>query len=196
MRHWRGFTILELMITLVVLGILTALAAPSFSEMIARNHLTAASNDLIVALLTARSEAVKRECMVSVSHNGDEDDDSDDWEKGWNVKVEDTEDTSVSANELGGCTELEIVRHEVSSSNIEIDATGDIDTYDPEAVTYNPEGRVVEPITSSSPFTPVGGPSAFTLTYKTRIKVEDVRPRYVCLTQQGRPYVPEGGSCP
>ena len=83
MRQWRGFTIMELMITIVVLGFLAALAVPSFSQMITRNNLAAASNDLVVALLTARSEAVKRECRVSVSNNGSAD---DEWDTGLECK--------------------------------------------------------------------------------------------------------------
>ena len=76
MRHWRGFTILELMIAVTVLGFLAILAVPNFNQMITRNNLAAASNDLVVALLTARSEAVKRECngqlviMAALMTNG------------------------------------------------------------------------------------------------------------------------------
>ena len=123
MRQWRGFTILELMITLVVLGFLAALAVPSFSQMIARNNLSAASNDLVVALLTARSEAVKRECRVSVSTGST-------WDAGWTANV---------LSNISGCTAQELVRHEVGSNNLVITAAGNIGT----AVTYDPEGRAV-----------------------------------------------------
>ena len=124
MRHWRGFTILELMIAVTVLGFLAILAVPNFNQMITRNNLAAASNDLVVALLTARSEAVKRECNVSVSNNGSAD---DEWELGWSANV---------LTDISGCTAQEIVRHEVSS-NVDIVAAGNIGT----AVTYDPEGR-------------------------------------------------------
>ena len=177
MRHGRGFTVIELMLTIVVLGFLAALAVPSFNQMITRNNLAAASNDLVVALLTARSEAVKRECRVSVSNNGTAD---DEWELGWSANVIDT-----STSGIPGCAAQEIVRHEVSSNNLDIVAAGNIGT----AVTYDPEGRAIGLAGANADF--------FTLTL-------DSQTRVVCLSLFGRPYIPDtpyskivqtGGDC-
>jgi type IV fimbrial biogenesis protein FimT len=55
-----GFTILELMITVAVLGILVGVGVPSFTDMIRQNRLSASTNDLLTATAIARSEAVKR----------------------------------------------------------------------------------------------------------------------------------------
>jgi type IV fimbrial biogenesis protein FimT len=55
-----GFTLLELMVTLAVLGILLGIAVPSFQSSLTNSRLTTAANDLVGALQAARSEAIKR----------------------------------------------------------------------------------------------------------------------------------------
>ena len=62
----RGFTLVELMITLGVLAIIAALAAPSLSQFIAEQRLIAATNDLLYATRVTRSEAIKRGLRVSL----------------------------------------------------------------------------------------------------------------------------------
>ncbi|WP_081974653.1 GspH/FimT family pseudopilin [Novilysobacter arseniciresistens] len=59
-----GFTLVELMITLVVLGVLVGMAAPSFSNLINSNRLTAAANEVVAAMQVARMEAVRRNANV------------------------------------------------------------------------------------------------------------------------------------
>lgn len=63
-RAARGFTIVELMMTLIVAGILAALAAPSFTGIIMSSRLAAATNDLVSGIQIARSEAIKRNAAV------------------------------------------------------------------------------------------------------------------------------------
>jgi type IV fimbrial biogenesis protein FimT len=58
MQRSRGFTLIELVVTLTVAGILTALAIPSFKTTIQNNRLITESNDLLAALLYARSQAI------------------------------------------------------------------------------------------------------------------------------------------
>ena len=62
----RGFTLVELGVTLTVLAILVGLAVPSFANMTQRNRLTAAANELVAALQTARVEAVSRGQSVAL----------------------------------------------------------------------------------------------------------------------------------
>jgi len=75
-----GFTLIELMIGLILLAILLGVAVPAFRTFILDQRLRAASNDLNIALITARSEAVKRNRAVSVVALDD-----DDWSTGWVV---------------------------------------------------------------------------------------------------------------
>src|SRR5882757_7323947 len=60
-RGARGFTMIELMVTLTVAGVLTALALPNLRPFIQSSRLTSASNDLLRSLYIARAEAVKRQ---------------------------------------------------------------------------------------------------------------------------------------
>lgn len=62
----RGFTVLELMMTVAVAAILATVAVPSFSSFISNNRLTAQANTFHSNILYARSEAVKRNVQVSM----------------------------------------------------------------------------------------------------------------------------------
>lgn len=62
----RGFTLLELMITIVVAAILVAIALPSFRDVIHRNQVSSASNALLGSLAYARAEAITRGQIVSM----------------------------------------------------------------------------------------------------------------------------------
>jgi type IV fimbrial biogenesis protein FimT len=82
-REARGFTLVELMITIFVAFILLALALPSFRAVIVSNHVTEATNGLLTDLNLSRSEAVHRGTLVAlVNNNGTG---SSDWSGGWKV---------------------------------------------------------------------------------------------------------------
>jgi type IV fimbrial biogenesis protein FimT len=59
-----GFTLVELLITLMIATILTTLAVPQFRSLVASNRLTTQSNDVIAAINFARSTAIKRNGSV------------------------------------------------------------------------------------------------------------------------------------
>ncbi|MEP6898171.1 MAG: GspH/FimT family pseudopilin [Rhodanobacter sp.] len=62
----RGFSLLELMITISVMAILLAVALPSFRDAIHRNQVSSSSNELLASLAYARTEAVTRGQLVSM----------------------------------------------------------------------------------------------------------------------------------
>lgn len=62
-----GFTLVELMVTVVVLAILVALAAPSFADLIDRNRLKSQMEGIVDVLQFAKTEAMKRSATTSGS---------------------------------------------------------------------------------------------------------------------------------
>ncbi len=70
-RFGRGFTLVELMVTVAVLGIISAIAAPSFARMISHNRLVSSGNEVIAALQVARTEAVARRATTTFCPSND-----------------------------------------------------------------------------------------------------------------------------
>lgn len=56
----RGFTLVELMVTVSIMGVLAALAAPSFRDMIARYKTSTMAEQMVAMLALARTEALRR----------------------------------------------------------------------------------------------------------------------------------------
>jgi type IV fimbrial biogenesis protein FimT len=76
-----GFTLVELVVVMAIVSILLALAAPNFSSFSSSQRLRAVASDLLTTLVTARSEAIKRNAQVTVSAvvvGG-----SSNWGRGW-----------------------------------------------------------------------------------------------------------------
>lgn len=99
----RGFTLVEVMMSLVILGILVALAAPSFSNSIKKARTKAIKDDLIASMQFARVEAIRRgrpvvlirelastSCTAKLL-------DSDTWSCGWRI-VEDSNANGTISN--------------------------------------------------------------------------------------------------
>ena len=63
-RLLRGFTLIELMITVAIAVILIAVAAPSFQQAINGNRLNTSANEVIAALQLARAEAIRNNRRV------------------------------------------------------------------------------------------------------------------------------------
>lgn len=77
-----GFTLIELMVVVMLVAVLATIAAPSFSNMVKSSRIKGAASNLHMALLKARSEAVKRNASVRVLPV-----DADNWGAGWSVEV-------------------------------------------------------------------------------------------------------------
>lgn len=62
----NGFTLVELMVTIAVLAILLALAAPSFRDTAERRALQGVADNVIAVIGSAKAEAAKRNALVKV----------------------------------------------------------------------------------------------------------------------------------
>lgn len=82
-RRQCGLTLIEFMIAIAVLAILITIAVPSFADLIQNTRFSSTTNDFLITLRSARSEAIKRRAPVrveSVNANAD-------WSGGWRVTV-------------------------------------------------------------------------------------------------------------
>ena len=57
-KHLAGFTLIELMLSIAIAGVLLAVAAPNYTTMMLNNCLTTKANGLVGALQLARSSAI------------------------------------------------------------------------------------------------------------------------------------------
>ena len=109
-----GFTLIELMVTLVVLGIVLGIAIPNFRSVQQATRLTAQVNDLVSTLGYARVEALKRGARVTVckSSDGSTCTTGGSWDQGWIVFNDDCPTGTVGVVDAsGGCTEAALKRH-------------------------------------------------------------------------------------
>lgn len=70
-HNLSGFTLVELLIGIAILGILLATAAPSFNTWIQNSQIRTASESISTGLQLARAEAVRRNTSVTFTLNAD-----------------------------------------------------------------------------------------------------------------------------
>lgn len=74
-----GFSLIELMVTIVIAAILASIAMPSFTAIIQNQRIRSASSDLYSSLIRARSEAIKRNVNITLTPV------SGNWASGWQI---------------------------------------------------------------------------------------------------------------
>lgn len=118
----RGYTLVELLVTLAIGAILLAIAIPGYAFLVNRSRLAAVTNDLVTALHLTRSEAIKRGTRVTLCKTSSPMDDppacdpAAEWHEGWLVFVDggirgvvDAGDTVLRVQEAASSVEITVV---------------------------------------------------------------------------------------
>ena len=111
----HGFTMTELMIVVVVVGILASLTAPAFSQFIKSQRMKSMASDINASLTLTRSEAIKRNKNVTLSPTT-----AGSWQSGWQIADPDNAGSNI----------------QVHAAFTGVTATG------PASVTYQSSGRI------------------------------------------------------
>lgn len=135
MKTIKAFTLVELMVTLAVFGILVVMGVPSFTSYTRTNRLATETNSLVGAINYARSEAVKRRSHVTMCQSSDGATCTDSgWQAGWIVFVNTDNDDPAQVD--GGEDVLRFYGAITSDSNLAAsDTIGDFLTYTPKGFT-------------------------------------------------------------
>lgn len=105
LKNNRGFTLIELMLTIAIAGVLLAVGIPSFQGFIANSNMAATNNSLVYSIQLARSTSMERlsSAGVCVSNDPEAEDASCDagagYASGWIVYADDNSNGARDAGE-------------------------------------------------------------------------------------------------
>lgn len=166
---FKGFTLVELIITLTIAGILMAIAAPSMQTFVSSNRLTSQVNDLLADISLARNESIKRKVLTgicSTAVGGTSCDASGNWANGWLVYYC-SDETAKTACTTSGSTKITVKLHEQLTGNNTLASPAS-------EIVYRKDGIILS------------GAGQFTLT-----DTKTGKKRIVCIGTTGRPSLSE-----
>jgi len=65
-RQQRGFTLYELLVTIMIIGVIMAIGVPNMAEFTQNSRLTSTSNDMLSSFYIARSEAARSKSNITI----------------------------------------------------------------------------------------------------------------------------------
>lgn len=94
----RGFTLIELMVTVAIVAILVTVGIPSLRDAMTRSRLSGYVQEFSGALTLARSEAIKRGLPVSVCKSANGSSCGGNWSDGWIIFVNKDDDSPAAVD--------------------------------------------------------------------------------------------------
>ncbi|MDZ4731557.1 MAG: GspH/FimT family pseudopilin [Xanthomonadales bacterium] len=131
-----GFSVIEILITLVLIAISVSLALPSLQQFSANNQVLAASNSIVSGLNMARFNAITtgEETTICPSADG-QSCSNDSWSSGWIVFADENGNSAADAAELVRIVEIE--------GNIQASGFGNALTFESDGTTSRDSDTVI-----------------------------------------------------
>ncbi len=120
------------MIAITITGILLTIGIPGLSGALVSNRLTTFANELVAAINTARSEAVRRGQHLVIRKTGDN------WENGWRLFVDIDRSTNARKNVFDSGTDIELRFFSALPSGYTLRGNHTVQNF----IDYQPDGTV------------------------------------------------------
>ncbi len=124
--RYRGFSLLELMVAITILGVMLAIGVPAFGALIDSQRMDSAVNSLARGLNYARAESVRRNRVVTVSPI------DANWHAGWRIYLDRNNNGAYDDDET-------LLREDIPPAVSIVNANSSIAQY----VRYNAQGETV-----------------------------------------------------
>lgn len=128
----RGVSMIEILIGLFIAAVLLANAVPGFQGALERLRLTTTTNDLVLAVLLARTEATSRRARVAIAPQV-----ANDWPSGWHVFVD--------ANDNGRLDSGETILRTFDPVPARMTVTATFGSYDGHVLSFDYTGLLRRP---------------------------------------------------
>ncbi len=109
----RGFSLIELMVTIAVLAVLVTIGLPSFQSSMRTNRVATGTNELLASLALARSEAIRNPGGAGICASEDGESCGGEWNDGWLVWLDSDADGEPGDDER-------ILRHVEGTEHISV----------------------------------------------------------------------------
>jgi type IV fimbrial biogenesis protein FimT len=183
-RPARGVTLIELLVTLSIMAILTAVAMPSFNGMAKDFAVSGQANAMNADIRYARSEAMKRGRQVVLCASADpmaatSTCSGTDWRTGWLIFVDNDRNNAMDAGDI-------LLRRQESWGSKSAGISASRSGTDLNAIALNADGRI--PATA--------GANGTVVTFRSAGSNTEQMTKFLCISSNGRPKaVKEASAC-